>query len=218
MQKRHRIFIAINLPSDVKKVLSGYEKKWSRSQNDRGSSIESGPDLPVKWTSAENLHITLVFLGDLTDIELGEVCVTVKEITKNHNSLNVHLYKVDYGPDDKAPTDGANFAEAKLRLASRPRFIWAGGEKSKELSLLKKDLQEALLKKVSFMPELRTFSPHITLARINTFSWRQIEPEERPDVNENIDLTFTVESIEIMESELKRGGPQYTVIESHLLR
>jgi len=196
MQKRHSIFIAINLPSDIRKVLSGYEKKW--------------PNLPAKWTSAESLHITLVFLGDLADVELGEVCVAVKEIAKNHNSLDIQLNKVGYGPDDRI---SFNTTQDKP-----PRFIWANGEKSKELSLLKKDLQDLLLKKIVFIPELRAFSPHITLARINTFSWRQIESEERPEVNENIDLTFTVESIEVMESELKKGGPQYTIIESHTLK
>ncbi len=210
MQKRHRVFIAINLPEDVKKELASFQKKWTQ--------------LPAKWTNAENLHITLVFLGYLTDEELGEVCLVVKEIAKNYNSLDINLNKVSYGPDDKISFDTAQ--------DKPPRFIWANGEKSKELSLLKNGLQEALLEKVSFIPELRAFSPHITLARINAFEWRAIEPEERPEVNENIDLTFTVESIEVMESQLKKGqdarashkmgapvsGPQYTIIESHQLQ
>lgn len=188
MQKHHRIFIAINLPSDIKKVLSDYEKKW--------------PSLPAKWTSAENLHITLVFLGDLTDTELGEVCVAVKETTKRYGSFEVKLNKISYGPNGKIP----------------PRYIWSGGEASKEINLLKKDLEGAMLEKVNFITENKLFSPHVTLARINTIQWRAIEPEERPEVNENIDLIFTVESIEVMESELKRGGPQYTIIESHQLQ
>ena len=83
---------------------------------------------------------------------------------------------------------------------------------------MKKDLEDVLLEKVRFVPENRGFAPHVTLARISTFSWRTIEPEERPEVNEDIDMIFNVESIEVMESELKRGGPQYTIIESHNLR
>lgn|SRR3989344_4969486 len=202
MKKRHRIFIAINLPGDIKKYLSGFEKKWpelSRSQSDRGSSIESGP---AKWVSQDNLHITLVFLGDLTDVELGEVCIIAKEVAERHNSFDINFNKVSYGPLDKIP----------------PKMIWVSGEKNKELSLLKKYLEELLLEKVRFKPEERSFSPHITLARISTFLWRQINPEERPDVNENIELNFTVESIEVMESELKRGGPQYIIIESYSLK
>ena len=97
-------------------------------------------------------------------------------------------------------------------------MIWVQGKGSKELSLLKTDLQKYLLKIVRFTPEIRISSPHITLARISGWQWKRIEPEERPEVNENIDFVFTVESIEIMESVLKRGGPQYTVIESHSLK
>jgi 2'-5' RNA ligase len=55
------------------------------------------------------------------------------------------------------------------------------------------------------------------LARISEFLFRQIEPEERPEIEENLDLTFYVESIEVMESELTRQGPRYTIIESHEL-
>lgn len=73
-----------------------------------------------------------------------------------------------------------------------PRMVWVVGKKMKEFNL----------------------TPHITLGRIKTWQFRQIEPEERPEVNEDIDLNFEVKSIEIMESQLKREGPEYTVLES----
>ncbi|MSU54588.1 MAG: RNA 2',3'-cyclic phosphodiesterase [Candidatus Staskawiczbacteria bacterium] len=187
MNKKHRTFIAINLPGDVKKALAGYQKKWA--------------DVPAKWTDLDNLHITLVFLGDLTDIELGEVCLAVKEVAKNHQAFNLNLNKVAYGPTDKIP----------------PRYIWAGGEESNEAILLKRDLDNALSEIVRFSLDEKTFNLHITLARINSMAWRAIEPEERTEVNEIIELPFTVESIEVMESELTRLGPRYTIIESHTL-
>jgi len=71
-------------------------------------------------------------------------------------------------------------------------MVWVVGEKIKEFNT----------------------TPHITLGRIKTWQFRQIEPEERPEINEDIDLTFEVKSIEIMESQLKKGGPEYTVLES----
>jgi len=187
MEKR-RIFIAINLPEEVKKELYSYSKEW--------------PELPGKWTAKDNLHITLEFLGDLTDEELAGVCVAVKKAAEGHESFSLRINQVVYGPPKKVP----------------PRFIWAVGEESRELTSLKKDLEESLVQKISFVPEERSFAPHITLARINTWEWKGIEPEERPEINKQIDLTFTVESIEVMESELKRGGPIYTILESHQLK
>ncbi len=184
MQKRHRIFIAINLPEEVKRELAKYQEKW--------------PELPAKWTAKDNLHITLEFLGDLTDIEIADVCKVVSEVAKEHNSFSVSLNKIVYGPPKKLP----------------PRFVWAEGERSDDLVDLKEDLQDCLLEKISFRPESRGFVPHITLARISEWQFRQIEPDERPEVDESIDLVFTVESIEVMESVLKRGGPAYAVLES----
>lgn len=185
MQKRHRIFIAINLPEDIKRQLFAYSQKW--------------PELPARWTSKNNLHITLEFLGDLTEEELGEVCVAVKEVAERHNSFSINLNSISYGPDKKIP----------------PKMVWVEGEKPDDLIDLKQDLQEYLLERVKFRPENKGFVLHITLARIREWEWKKIEPEERPEINEELDLIFTVESIEVMESELKRGGPEYTVIESH---
>ena len=195
MEKRHRIFIAINLPEDIKRELAGYQQKYT--------------ELPAKWTAKDNLHITLVFLGDLTDIELADACAVIKKVSELHKSFSINLNKIVYGPPLR-PGSG----QAKMP----PKFVWAAGEKSEELSDLKNDLEELLLEKINFRPEGRGFTPHITLARISEWQFRQIEPEERPEINENIDLAFTVESIEVMESELKRGGPVYTILESRELK
>src|SRR3989344_3739965 len=162
MYKRHRIFIAINLPHEIKRELANYQKKW--------------PELPAKWVKQENLHITLIFLGELTDLELGEVCFIVKNVVEKHKSFDLALSKVSYSPINKFP----------------PKIIWALSDKSKNLSLIKNELENSLLEKINFRPENRGFKPHITLARINSFGFRVIEPEERPEVNENIDLFFTV--------------------------
>jgi 2'-5' RNA ligase len=96
-------------------------------------------------------------------------------------------------------------------------MIWVEGEKSQEMANLQKDLENSLynspLKGVK-EGEIRAYSPHITLGRIKTWEFKRVEPEERQGVNEEISLTFPVESIEVMESELKRGGPEYTILES----
>jgi len=187
---RHRIFIAINLPEDIKKKLTDYQAKWL--------------ELPCRWTKKENLHITLMFLGYLSDEELLEVLRLTREVTQKHEPFSINLKKIIYGPPKKMP----------------PRMVWAEGEKSEELGKLQSDLENSLLaspvKKME--PESRPYAPHITLGRIKAWEFRSIEPEERPEVNEEINLSFEVKSIEVMESELKRGGPEYTVLESAPLK
>ena len=183
---RHRIFIAINLPEEIKKELEKYQSQW--------------PELPIRWTKPENLHVTLAFLGYLSDEELVEVLRVTKEVAQKHQPFSINLTKIIYGPPKKMP----------------PRMVWVEGAKSKDLANLQLDLEKSLVSsgKIKFEPEERSFTCHITLGRIKTWEFRQIEPEERPEVNEDISLSFDVNSIEVMESQLKRGGAEYTILES----
>lgn len=182
---RHRIFVAINLPDDVKNKLTEYQLKWQ--------------DLPCRWTKKENIHITLAFLGYLSDEELFEACKVTKEAVSKYEPFFIKLDKIIYGPPHNTP-----------------RMIWAEGEKSEEMGKLQKDLENALagLSAKLENENSRGYAPHITLGRLKQWEFRQIEPEERPEVNEEINLSFEINSIEVMESELKREGPEYTILES----
>jgi len=195
---RHRIFIAINLPEEIKRKLLEYENKIEELFTPYRNEV-SGTG-PVRWTKPENLHITLAFLGYISDEELVEVLRITKEVALRHKPFLINLNKILYGPPKKMP----------------PRMVWAEGEKSKELANLQIDLEKSLTSsgKIKFEPEERSFTCHITLARIKQWEFRQIEPDERPQVDEDISLSFDVNSIEVMESQLKRAGPEYTVLES----
>ena len=57
-------------------------------------------------------------------------------------------------------------------------------------------------------------NPHITLGRIRTWAWKRIEIEERPEIERDVEIEFEVDSIEIMESVLKRQGPEYKILHS----
>jgi len=213
---KHRIFIAINLPEDIKKELQSYqenieEKFASIVDEDKSSSRPfanarvgegiSEADI-IRWTKKDGLHITLIFLGYLSNEELAETCQTLKEVAQKYQPFTISLKKVAYGPPKKMP----------------PRMVWVLGEKSKTAKLLKEDLEKSLLDSgVHFSLEEREFTPHITLGRIKTWLWRRIEPEEQPEISKDITLGFEVNSIEVMESCLKRGGAEYTILDSALL-
>lgn len=159
---KSRVFIAISLSEKIKNKLGEYQQKW--------------PELPARWTKKENLHITLEFLGYLTDEEIVEVCQKTKKIAAEKKPFNVCLNKICYAPPNKKPA----------------KMIWAVGSKIKEFNV----------------------SPHITLARIKAWQFKQMELEEIPEINEEIDLSFEVNSIQVMESELKKRGPEYTILEN----
>lgn len=154
------------------------------------------PDLPAKWTKKENLHITLAFLGYVQDDEIPGILRKTEEIAKKHKPFQLNFNKICYGPPKKAL-----------------RMVWAMGDKSEELRGLQSDLENSL-SNLPFKKENRYYNSHITLARIRQWEFKQIELEERPQIEEFIDLSFEVNSIELMESQLKRTGAEYMVLQS----
>ncbi len=180
MQKKHRVFVAINLPPEVRRALGKYMEKWK--------------DLPAKWADLENLHITVSFLGDLTDVELAEACTIAKEVISQYKAFSLKLDKISYGPES----------------VPIPKFVWVKGEKIADMVALKDELEVRLAERIPFTPDNRGFLPHITLARISSMAFRSLELEERPEINEAVDLEFEVETIEIMQA----AEGKYETVES----
>jgi 2'-5' RNA ligase len=184
----HRVFIAINFPEDIKDKLFDFAKKY--------------PQLPARWVGRENIHITLSFLGNLDDNQLLDTIRIAQTLISQHSSFLARVNKICYGPPKKFP----------------PRMIWAMIEENKTLSALQSDLENNLFGLPSYkykIKENRAFHPHVTLARIKSFEFRRLGAG--PEINEEIDLNFEVQSVEIMESQLKRTGAEYTILESIIL-
>ena len=183
-----RVFIAINLPENLKKKLLEFQQKFK--------------ELPAKWVKKENLHLTLIFLGYLKDFHLEKVKEITNKVSKEFSPFSVFLKRACFGPPKIFP----------------PRLVWVELEKNENLENLVKKLQNLLKEnKIPFVIEEREFLPHITLARIKKWEFQRMEPEERPKINEILKESFEVKSIEIMESHLKRSGAEYEVIESYPL-
>ncbi len=181
---KKRVFIAINLPEHVKDKLQEYQRKWA--------------DLPVRWTRRNSLHLTLVFIGYVTDEEMAEICDITRQVAQKHAPFNLEFDKIILGPPDKPS-----------------RMIWVEGKESEEMAALKKDLEMALINASASgfdRVENRAFRPHITLARMRLIEWRKLP--EKPQIAEQTSITVPVESIEVMESHLRRSGAEYDVLES----
>jgi len=187
MKNLHRIFIAINLPLKLQNELSAYQDQWL--------------ELPARWTRPENLHITLNYLGNANDEEICDICSLAAQVVKRHEPIEITLNRICYGPLRKFP----------------PRMIWAVGEKSGTLGRLQMDFENTLHEFAGADSDTATdctFAPHVTLARVKQTELKMMEAEEIPVIDETIKRNFLVDSIEVMESEMKRGGPNYIILES----
>ena len=186
METRHRIFLAINLAEKIKRRLENYQKEIESSFN--FLDCES----PIRWTRINNLHITLVFVGDVFTQDLDGVLQAARKGAEDQTPFELKLNRICLAPPNKSP-----------------RMIWLAGERNQQLETIKNSLEKALLGSSS-----GPSSPHITLGKIRQWQWKRIDPEEMPQIDKEIPLNILVDSIDIMESESKKGGPQYTILES----
>ncbi len=180
-----RIFIAVNPIQKIKEKIFNYQ--------------EICPDLPVRWTQKKNLHITVSFLGKVKDKALSKIIEKTRKTAKKHTPFFITLNKMCYGPPNK-----------------KPGMVWMTGKKSKQLGSLKADLEKELfnLSNRRVSAYRRGFSPHVTLGRLRRKKFNRLRPEERPNIARKVFIKFEVVSIDIMESELKRGGARYTILQT----
>ena len=82
---RKRIFVAINLPEEIKRGLLSYERRWK--------------NLHVKWTNFYNLHITLEFLGEVNRLELSKILQAIEKTSLEVKPFDIKLDKIVLGPD-----------------------------------------------------------------------------------------------------------------------
>ncbi len=190
---KRRVFIAINLPDNIKKRLKEFQEKYDYLFTRQ--SLGGGG--PVRWTKEASLHLTLVFIGYVSDEQMLEICRVSREVAAKCEPFFINFKRILLGPPGKPP-----------------RMIWVEGEMSRELTNLKNLLEDALLDSDSGFrhKEARLARPHITLARIKMEQWHQME--SAPRIDEEFQAQVPVSSIEAMDSDLRSDGAEYVVLES----
>lgn len=184
MNLKKRIFVGIELDEIAKKNLTNTQRSIDRE------FLEINP---IKWTKEENLHITLFFIGYVYYNDLSEIIISIEEAIKNFKPFRTNFKKINYFPEKEYSK----------------KMIWVFGERDKNLEGLHQEIKKVIL---GTQKESQPFYPHITLGRISSFEFTKINPDELPQIENTIDLQINVKTITIFESELKKGGAQYTAI------
>ncbi len=77
-----RTFVAINLPSNVKRMLAKYTRDVS------------GKNYEYKWVARENLHITLAFLGEIPADDITRLNSAVERTAEHHKPFDAQIGSV----------------------------------------------------------------------------------------------------------------------------
>jgi RNA 2',3'-cyclic 3'-phosphodiesterase len=155
---------------------------------------ECGAD--VKWVEPANLHMTLLFLGEVEDRDLAGICRATAEVAAQLIPFTLTLAGVGCFPN--------------LR---RPRVLWVGvGEGREAVCAMHAALESPLLELGCYRREARPFTPHLTLGRVNSEAGNDALVEALRENAAWHGGETTIHEILVMSSELLRTGPLYTVL------
>ncbi len=178
-----RTFIAIDLEKELKKNLSLLITRLEKGQKN------------IKWVEWKGMHLTIKFLGEISEEKVGEVEDILKKISGMYKPFPLKLKGTGTFPPEK----------------KNPRVIWVGVEEEKTLLSLQDQLEREL-EKIGFPREKRKFHPHLTLGRVKFPSGLQ---ETLQELEKHQDSNFgemIVRKMTFFESTLKPSGAEYTVI------
>jgi 2'-5' RNA ligase len=144
----------------------------------------------VRWLERRQMHLTLAFLGNVG--------------TEIQEALSEKLRAISW-KSFFLPLIGLGTFPSK----GWPKIIWIGvGTGHPHLFQLHKRVQEVLLA-VGLEPDLRSFHPHVTLARCRDVSPQTIRPFLKSHADFDAGMIH-VESFRLNSSELTPAGSVYT--------
>lgn len=169
-----RLFVAVEMPPEVKDYLFELQKRVKCKE------------AKVVFVAKKNLHLTLSFLGEIKDDEIGNVVCALK---------NIGVEKFF------ASLDGAGVFGG--------RVVWAGLSPEDKVLELANRVDECIIKWSSSRQEFRS---HITLGRIKCLKEKK-KFLERVGGLEVEKKKFLVDCFGLYKSVLTKDGPKYSLVE-----
>lgn len=163
-----RLFLAIDLPDKIKtQIESLYLDEYPH----------------IRWVPAEQLHITLVFIGAQSSISLDDLIHKIAEI--EFPAFNLETREIGY---------------------FNSGVIWLGIEDNDLLQQLQTKLRQKL-KELDLILESRKFIPHITLGRTKMIDAYFME--HFCNHTFGFKCSWAIDSFQLKSSHLKQSGAIY---------
>jgi 2'-5' RNA ligase len=179
MPSTERLFVGVPYPNELRDGLAAYLRDTF------------GERVPGRAVPAANWHLTLRFLGATEPARRARV---VEELRRSpaHARFTLALDRLGAFP-----------------RAARATVLWVGvGEGAGELKALAADIESAAVR-AGFDPEPKSFSPHLTLSRIQP-------PADLRSMIERAGRftgSFTVDRYVLFRSHLAGGPARYEVVD-----
>ena len=175
-----RSFIAIEIPP------------WALAQIGQLQEELRHLKADVQWVRPENIHLTLKFLGAVSEEVLEKITLALSPVLSSRELFDLHIRGFGCFPSSR-----------------HPRVLWLGIDRGTEQI---SPLQEAIEKKaaeLSFSPERRPFTPHLTIGRVRSFQGKGALAQAI-ETHKNIEIgSFRAKEVFLYQSELTPSGAIY---------
>ncbi|HVV02216.1 MAG TPA: RNA 2',3'-cyclic phosphodiesterase [Verrucomicrobiae bacterium] len=186
-----RLFLAISLPGEVRLLLKQAQARLREAADTKG----------IGWTNPEQLHLTLVFLGETEASAAGELARRFERIASEAAAIELSLDGFGMFPNE-----------------TRPRVLWAGvASAGDELPDLQRAFEIAAADALKAEKQ-KKWSAHITLARFRDCD-RQAIRRIRDATRETKmpAARWTAPTVDLVRSDLGAPGATHTVLRRFLL-
>lgn len=150
----------------------------------------------ASWVNAQNIHLTIKFLGWTKEETIGQIKNAVRAVTDCFYPFEISINELGAFP-----------------TAKKARIFWVGiKEDTGTLEKLQNGIENSM-RPLGFKKEKRTYHPHVTLARLRVLE----------DVSNDLDIVIASRKMEVREltlfqSKLTQKGAVYSIIEKFPLR
>lgn len=175
-----RAFLAIDLPASLRPVLSRAQEELKKSGAD------------VKWVPPGNIHLTLKFFGNITEVQVEAIAQAATPIAAGQRPFSLMV------------TDAGAFPSPK-----NPRVVWLGLGGDIEIIRDFHRRLESAFAALGFPSEDRPFSPHLTLGRVKSPAGRAALTRCLVHLPPPEAATLQVSEIVLFRSNLSPQGATY---------
>jgi len=183
-----RAFVAIEISDEVREGLKALQQDLKRA------------DAKVGWVAPENIHLTLVFLGDIFRSQKESFCVVL-------DSVASHVLPFRY-----EVSGTGTFGSARS-----PRIIWVGLNAPPVLAELQRGVV-AGVRELGLKTEDRPFHPHLTLGRIRATNRVDELTSLLASARNASHGSVEVHRLLLMQSHLEHQGVRYSVLHESALK
>lgn len=191
-----RTFLAVELDEPLRRQLM-------HVQQDLKTLVEqqSSKDLRISWTKPASIHLTIKFLGDMAESLVDPLRQGIERAIGSCQALSIPLDRLGAFP----------YLQQPRLLWIGPPSSWAQSKEAQRMTEWHRAI-EVCSASFGFVSEGKPLSPHVTVARIKGGERTMGRILATQDLlHRPLALgTLSVESVVLMQSDLRAGGSVYT--------